>query len=238
MSLTNYCIIDDEPIAHRIIEGYCKELSHLRKVGNAYNAFEASVMVTKENIDLIFLDINMPKMTGFEWLKTLPTPPKIIVTTAYEEFALEGYELEIVDYLLKPFSFARFLKAVNKALANSTGTSSEFPYTSEETNTKRLFLKGDKMHHQVHMEDILFVEAYGNYCKVRLQDNTIVTHSKISAMELQLPAALFLRVHKSFLVAINKIQVIQGNQIFIEPYKIPIGQSYKLRVNELLRGKE
>ena len=238
MSLTNYCIIDDEPIAHRIIEGYCKELSHLRKVGNAYNAFEASVMVSKVKIDLVFLDINMPKMTGFEWLKTLSTPPKIIVTTAYEEFALEGYELEIVDYLLKPFSFARFLKAVNKVLANSTDTSSEFAYTFEKSKTKRLFIKGDKMHHQVHMDDILFVEAYGNYCKVRLQDNTILTHNKISAMELQLPADLFLRVHKSFLVATNKIQMIKGNQIFIEPYKIPIGQSYKIRINKLLNGEK
>lgn len=238
MRITNYCIIDDEPIAHRIIEGYCEELSHLRKVGNAYNAFEAATMVTKEKIDLIFLDINMPKMTGFEWLKTLSTPPKIIVTTAYEEFALEGYELAIVDYLLKPFSFARFLKAVNKALANSTYSGSEFPYATENPNTKRLFLKGDKMHHQVHMDDILFVEAFGNYCKVRLQDSTLLTHNKISAMETQLPADMFLRVHKSFLIATNKIQTIQGNQIFIDCYKIPIGQSYKLKINALLGGKK
>ena len=234
MRLPHYCIIDDEPIAHRIIEGYCKELSHLRKVGNAYNAFEASVMVSKGKIDLVFLDINMPKMTGFEWLKTVANPPKIIVTTAYEEFALEGYELEIVDYLLKPFSFARFLKAVNKALVSSKDNSREIPHVSEKPNTKRLFLKGDKMHHQVHIDDILFVESYGNYCKVRLQDSTILTHNKISAMELQLPEGLFLRVHKSFLVATNKIRVVQGNQIIIENHKVPIGQTYKNNVNKLL----
>ncbi|MEL6192193.1 MAG: response regulator [Bacteroidota bacterium] len=102
-----YLIIDDEPIAHRIIEGYCAELPHLEKIGNAYNAFEASVIVSKQKVDLVFLDLNMPKMTGFEWLKTLSSPPKIIVTTAYKEYALEGYELDIIDYLLKPFSFPR-----------------------------------------------------------------------------------------------------------------------------------
>ena len=109
-----YLIIDDEPIAHRIIEGYCAELPHLEKIGNAYNAFEASVIIAEKAVDLIFLDLNMPKLTGFEWLKTLSQPPSIIVTTAYKEYALEGYELNIVDYLLKPFSFPRFLKAINK----------------------------------------------------------------------------------------------------------------------------
>ena len=114
-----FLIIDDEPIAHRIIEGYCADLPHFEKAGNAYNAMEASVIVSQQSVDLIFLDLNMPKMTGFEWLRTLPHPPKIIVTTAYKEFALEGYELDIEDYLLKPFSFPRFLKAVNKATESS-----------------------------------------------------------------------------------------------------------------------
>lgn len=129
----NYLIIDDEPIAHRIIEGYCADLAHLQKVGNAYNAFEASVIVMGQQVDLIFLDLKMPKMTGFEWLKTLPQPPKIIVTTAYKEYALEGYELDIVDYLLKPFSFPRFLKAVNKA---NTSKKNEAPAGTPASSTE------------------------------------------------------------------------------------------------------
>jgi len=114
--MTTYCIIDDEPIAHRIIEGYCENLPYLEKKGNCYNAFEAMQLLNKTSVDLIFLDINMPKISGFDLLKTMINPPKVIVTSAYQEFALEGYELNISDYLLKPFSLERFMKAVNKAI--------------------------------------------------------------------------------------------------------------------------
>ena len=230
-----FLIIDDEPIAHRIIEGYCADLPHLEKVGNAFNAMEASVIVSQQSVDLIFLDLNMPKMTGFEWLRTLPNPPKIIVTTAYKEFALEGYELDIVDYLLKPFSFARFLKAVNKA---TESVQQEAPQSAPLPNVQgsRFFLKGDKKHHQVDTRDILFVEAYGNYCKIHLREEMILSHEKISTMETRLASADFLRVHKSFLVATDKIKLIQGNRIFIQDYEIPIGQTYRSRINDLLGG--
>ncbi len=230
-----YLIIDDEPIAHRIIEGYCAELPHLDKVGNAYNAFEASVIVSKQKVDLVFLDLNMPKMTGFEWLKTLSSPPKIIVTTAYKEHALEGYELDIVDYLLKPFSFPRFLKAVNKA-SEMENESVPQPTSIPQTENSSFFLKGDKKHHQIHIGDILFVEAMGNYSKVYLKNEMILSHEKISSLETILPAENFLRVHKSFLVAIDKIKLIQGNQIFIQEHTIPVGQTYRSKVNDLLRG--
>lgn len=234
--MTNYCIIDDELIAHRIIEGYCAKLPHLHKIGNAYDAFEASVIVSQEKVDLIFLDINMPKMTGFEWLKTLRKPPKIIVTTAYKEFALEGYELDIVDYLLKPFSFPRFLKAVNKASEMEKTSLPESPRSKSGENI-RFFLKGDKKHHQIHTEDILYIEAYGNYSKVFLAEEMIISHEKISTLEKLLPASNFLRVHKSFLVATDKIKHIQGNQIFVQDFNIPVGQTYRSRINHLLEGK-
>ncbi|MEM6768770.1 MAG: LytTR family DNA-binding domain-containing protein [Bacteroidota bacterium] len=230
-----YLIIDDEPIAHRIIEGYCGELPHLEKIGNAYNAFEASVIVSKQKIDLVFLDLNMPKMTGFEWLKTLSHPPKIIVTTAYKEYALEGYELDIIDYLLKPFSFPRFLKAVNKAGETEKVHAPE-PANITGVENSSFFLKGDKKHHQIHTGDILFVEAYGNYSKVYLKEEMILSHEKISSLEGLLPKENFLRVHKSFLVARDKIKLIQGNQIFIQDHTIPVGQTYRSKVNDLLRG--
>lgn len=231
-----YLIIDDEPIAHRIIEGYCAELPHLEKVGNAYNAFDASVIVAQQKVELIFLDLNMPKMTGFEWLKTLSQPPKIIVTTAYKEYALEGYELDIVDYLLKPFSFPRFLKAVNKAYTRENTHPTE-TLSKEGSQTSRFFLKGDKKHHQIDIQDILFVEAYGNYSKIHLKEEMILSHEKISSLEKLLPIDNFLRIHKSFIVAIDKIKLIQGNQIFIQEHKIPVGQTYRSRVNQLLSGK-
>jgi len=234
--MTNYCIIDDEPIAHRIIEGYCAELPHLQKVGNAYNAFEASAIITQQKVDLIFLDINMPKMTGFEWLKTLAHPPKIIVTTAYKEYALEGYELDIIDYLLKPFSFPRFLKAVNKFSETQKESSPESP-NIKKVQDNFFFLKGDKKHHQIHTRDILFVEAFGNYSKIYLTKEMIISHEKISNLEALLAKENFLRIHKSFIVATDKIKLIQGNQIYLQDHKIPIGQTYRSRINHLLNGK-
>ncbi len=228
-----FLIIDDEPIAHRIIEGYSTELPYLQKVGNAYNAFEASAVLNKTSVDLIFLDINMPKMTGFEWLKTLATRPKIIVTTAYQEHALEGYELDVVDYLLKPFSFARFLKAVNKAQRSDSVAPSLEPAPKGE----RFFLKGDRKHHQIHTDDILFIEAHGNYAKVYLENEMILSHEKISSFEELLPSNQFLRVHKSFLIARARIEQISGNRIFIDQHEIPIGQTYRSTINRLIGRK-
>ncbi|MEM9723783.1 MAG: LytTR family DNA-binding domain-containing protein, partial [Bacteroidota bacterium] len=173
---------------------------------------------------------------GFEWLKTLPQAPKIIVTTAYKEYALEGYELDIVDYLLKPFSFPRFLKAINKATTTEKASPPE-PPAMKRVENHRFFLKGDKKHHQVHTQDILFVEAYGNYCKVYLTEEMILSHEKISNLETLLADENFLRVHKSFLVATDKIRLIQGNQIYLQEHKIPIGQTYRSRVSQLLGGK-
>ncbi|MEL6535961.1 MAG: LytTR family DNA-binding domain-containing protein [Bacteroidota bacterium] len=232
----NYLIIDDEPIAHRIIEGYCAELPHLHKVGNAYHALEASKLVAGQSVDLIFLDIKMPKMTGFEWLKTLPQAPAIIVTTAYKEYALQGYELDITDYLLKPFSFPRFLKAVNKVQEAAQATA-PISAQSAEAKTHRFFLKGDKMHHQIDARDILYVEAYGNYCKVYLREETLLTHEKISALETLLGQENFLRIHKSFLVAVDKIKRVQGNMVFVQDHEVPIGQTYRSRVTDLLGGR-
>ncbi|MEO0339856.1 MAG: LytTR family DNA-binding domain-containing protein [Bacteroidota bacterium] len=234
----NYLIVDDEPIAHRIIEGYCAELAHLQKVGNAYNAIEASVIVTKQAVDLIFLDLNMPKMTGYEWLRTLPQPPQIIVTTAYKEFALEGYELDIVDYLLKPFSLARFLKAVNKVSKPEAPVSKPVMPGTAPTSGNRFFLKGDKKHHQINTDDILYVEAFGNYCKIFLEEEMILSHEKISNLETLLASDNFLRIHKSFIIAVDKIKLIQGNVIYlINEQRVPIGQTYRSRINELLSGK-
>ncbi len=228
-----YLVVDDEPIAHRIIEGYCKDLPHLELAGHCYNAFEAMQFLNQHHVDLMFLDINMPKLKGFEFLKTLQNPPKVVVTTAYKEFALEGYELNVADYLLKPFSFERFVAAVNKAITHPQINT--FSVTTDpDPKDKRLFLKGDKKYHQVALSDILYIEAYGNYTKVHLSKEMIITHEKVSSYEDMLPSENFIRVHKSFIVAVDKINLIEGNQIKIEDHSIPIGQTYRINVNKLL----
>lgn len=232
--MTKYCIIDDEPIAHRIIEGYCQKLPYLEKVGNCYDAFEAMQLLNQSPVDLIFLDINMPELSGFELLKSMPNPPATIVTSAHKEFALEGYELDVSDYLLKPFSFARFLKAMNKTIGM---TMPVVPLSSTEKSDTRFFIKGDKKLHQIELDKLLFVEAYGNYTKIHLAEEMIVSHEKISSLEKLLPTADFLRVHKSFIVATKKIRTIEGNRVAIGEHLIPIGQTYKnnlmKRINKL-----
>lgn len=228
-----YCIIDDEPIAHRIIEGYCENLTYLQKLGNCYDVFEAMQLLSNHEVDLIFLDINMPKLSGFDLLKTMQQLPKVIVTSAHKEFALEGYELNVSDYLLKPFSFERFLKAMNKVMDYQNPSLTPLL----ENNKASFFLKGDKKIHHIHTDDILFVEAYGNYTKVFLAEEMIISHEKISSLEELLSAPEFLRVHKSFIVSTNKIKMIEGNRIAMGEHFVPIGQTYKHNLKQLFRGE-
>jgi len=229
-----YIIIDDEPLAHEIIEEFCSMLPHLKLEKNCYNAMEAMQYLNSNTVDFMFLDINMPKLKGLDFLKTLTKPPKTIITTAYKEHALEGFELNVSDYLLKPFSFDRLVKAVNKVTQTEQKEESKIiVYDNSSSNNNRFFLKGDKKHHQINPTNILFIEAYGNYTKVYLKNEMIVSHEKISAFETLLSEGSFLRVHKSFIVAIDKIKLIEGNRIHILEHKIPVGQTYKSAVSKL-----
>ena len=227
--MLKYIIIDDEPLAHDIIKEFCSMLPHLQLEKDCYNAMEAMEYLNKNTVDFMFLDINMPKLTGLDFLKTLTNPPKTIITTAYKEHALEGFELNVVDYLVKPFSFERLVKSINKVVqADQKATE-----ISTTESGYRFFIKGDKKYHQISSDDILYIEAYGNYTKIYLKDEMIVSHEKISAFEELLPPDTFLRVHKSFIVALEKIKLIEGNRIMIETHEIPIGQTYKSSVSRL-----
>lgn len=232
MSL-KYIIVDDETIAHDIIRRYCSMVPDMLLMQDCYDAIEAMQYLNSNTVDLIFLDLNLPKLKGFEFLRTLPSQPKVIVTTAYQEFALEGYELNIVDYLLKPFSFERFLKAINKARLNTSKTT---PVNQVELiNSNTIFLRSNNKHIQVVPDDILFVEASGNYIKIVLKDEVINIRGNLSSIKEMIPDKDFIQVHRSFVVIKKYIKSIEGNQIFIGKYTVPIGKLYRAEIDRLLK---
>ncbi|MFK7811943.1 MAG: LytR/AlgR family response regulator transcription factor, partial [Maribacter sp.] len=227
--MIRYLIIDDEHIAHDIIKGYCDLLPNMRLQKNCYDALEAFEYLNNNEIDLIFLDLNMPKLKGFDFLKTLSNPPKVIVTTAYQEHALEGYELNIVDYLLKPFGFERFLKAVNKAVGSSP-KSQAVSFTEIDTSSVTIFLRENKKYVQVALDSILYIEAAGNYTKVISKNETITVREKFSELLSSLESQELVQVHKSFAVAPKHIKSVEGNRIFVGESIVPIGKVYKMNV--------
>jgi DNA-binding LytR/AlgR family response regulator len=230
-----YIIVDDESIAHDIIKKYCSMLPNMQLMQDCYDAIEAIEYLNNHTVDLIFLDLNMPKLQGFEFLKTLPNLPKVIVTTAYKEHALEGYELNIVDYLLKPFSFERFLKAVNKA-RNETPKSLPMAQTVVNAEKQdRFFLRSDNKHRQIVIDDVLFVESAGNYIKIVLKDEIITTRGKLATIRELMPIDGFVQVHRSFMVVQKHIKSVEGNQLFIDNYTVPIGKLFKAEVDRILK---
>lgn len=218
-------IIDDEYSSQKVLQHFIKDTDVLDLRATCNNAAEAfKYLQLKESVDLLFLDINMPQQSGLDFYKTLKHPPLVIFTTAYPQYAVEGFEVNAVDYLLKPFSFERFLTAINKVL--------ELLKTDSKDN-EFIVLKENKALHKVIINDILFVEAFGDYVKVHTSTKTIVTHSTFSNMLAALPAN-FLRTHKSFSVNLNKMNHLSGNQITIKNQTIPIGQTYKKSVLKAL----
>lgn len=232
--MIRYLIVDDEYMAHNIIKGYCDMLPNMELQHNCYDALEALDYLANHQVDLIFLDLNMPRLKGFDFLRTLHQPPRVIVTTAYSEHALEGFELNVADYLLKPFGFPRFLKAVNKAVsAHRPAGLASLPAQAQKPDS--IFLRENKKYIQVVVGTIRYFEAAGNYTKVNTQNGTITTREKISDLLAMLPDSNFLQVHKSFAVAIAFIQSIEGNRIKVGEAEIPIGKQFKGGVDRLVR---
>lgn len=229
--MISYLIIDDEHIAHDIIKGYCDKLSNFKLAKNCYDAIEALEYLRGNQVDVMFLDLNMPKLKGFEFLKSLQNPPKVIVTTAYKEFALDGFELNVVDYLLKPFSFERFVKAINKIEVQQPNSS--IASTPSLISSESIFVKSNKKMIQVKLDAILFIEAVGNYCKITTTAENIHVREKISDFINKLPEANFFQVHKSFIVSKDHIKAIEGNRILIKDFVIPVGKVYKTNLNML-----
>jgi DNA-binding LytR/AlgR family response regulator len=219
-------IVDDEPPAQEIMKTYVQDCPQLELVHICGDAFAAGEMLQSEKIDLLLLDINLPRLSGLSFLKSLSHPPLVIFTTAYPEYAVEGFETGAVDYLVKPFSFDRFLKSVNKAVEMARIRRRE-ENPSPESAQKFILLRADKKSFKVNFSEILWVEATGDYLKVFLDGKHLVIHETIKGFHDQLPAGEFIRVHKSYLVSVNRIIYIEGNLIRIGDKLIPIGRSYK-----------
>lgn len=226
----NCLIVDDESPAQRILEKFIGDISFLTLAGKCKNVFEAAVCLQNQAIDLMFLDINMPKMSGLDFLRTIKNPPLVIITTAYREYALEGYELDVVDYLHKPFSFERFFAAVNKASErNHTRSPRQLINTTvaKQTENEFIFLREDKIDYKIYISDILFLESIGDYVKVHTNIKIYLVYQTLKHFENLFSDKTFIRVHKSFIVPFPRIDTIEGNMIKIGKDIIPIGTSYR-----------
>lgn len=220
-------IVDDEPPAHKVLENYISKVNFLELSGNCYNAIEALNFIREKKIDVLFLDINMPELNGIEMLGTLSNPPIVILTTAYSEFALEGFELGVFDYLLKPIRFNRFLKSVNRIPQPEKLADAESQNVKKEDGF--FFAKANGIQHKIIYSEIDFVESKGNFVHLNMPKKLLLA-STLTKMDKKLSPYGFMRVHKSFIVNIEKVEAIVGNQLQIHNYKIPIGNSYKQAV--------
>jgi DNA-binding LytR/AlgR family response regulator len=223
-------IVEDEPIAQSILKGYVKDVPDLEIFMVCDNAMDALSVLRSKHIDILFLDIEMPKISGLSFLKTLPNPPKTIITTAYRQFAVEGFELNVVDYLLKPFSFERFLVAVNRI------TKQEKKHTpSEELEKNSFFFKVDQKKVQVFLEDIYYIEALSNYVIIHLKEKQLVVYSSLTDIEKKLPSKQFIRIHRSYIVPIKNIEAFGKDYVEIGNKTLAIGNTYKKEFFKRLR---
>lgn len=230
-------LVDDEPLALDVLESYIKRVDGLELIARCDNAMKAFEVLRYQQVDLIFLDIQMPKLNGIDFLKTLQNPPKVIFTTAYRDYAIEAFDLDAVNYLLKPIPFGRFLKALSKAFgqiqsANQSIISNEEyePYITTDT----LIVKSDKKMIKINLKEIIYIESLKDYVIIHLSDKRVVTKQKISFLEQKLMDNNFVRIHRSFLVSAPKIESFTPSYIDIHNQKLPIGRSYKSEVGKIL----
>jgi DNA-binding LytR/AlgR family response regulator len=225
------CIIaDDEPVARKILREFIEQVSYLELTAEFKNAMKTEAFLQDHEADLLFLDISMPRISGLQFLKRTTIRPLVILTTAYPEYALEGYELDIIDYLLKPIAFTRFQKAVKKAsdfIALREKKEQDSPATF-------LFVKSEKRIEKIELADILYIEGMGNYVNICTGNKKILAYLTLKAIENRLPPEEFIKVHQSFIIPVSKIEFIEGNQIKLKDMVVPIGRNYKDIVMKLV----
>ncbi len=226
-------IIDDEPLAIKVIENHLSEFQNIELVGTYNTAIAALPYIDVNKIDVIFLDINMPKMSGLDFLRSLPIKPFIIITTAYREYAVESFDLDVLDYLVKPIPFGRFLKAINK-ITNRMGLEKDKKNDISFKEEPYIFLKVDKKLMKIKLNDILYIESLKDYIKVITTIGDYLVHKSMTSISEELPKENFLRIHRSFAIAINKIISIEGNSVEIANRRIPIGRNYLQTAKQII----
>ncbi|MDX2072163.1 MAG: LytTR family DNA-binding domain-containing protein [Haliscomenobacter sp.] len=236
-------IVDDEPLAQDVLETYVEKFPELSLVQKCNNALEANEVLKNQDIDLMFLDIQMPQLTGIDFLKTLTRPPLVIFTTAYPNYALEGFELNALDYLLKPISLERFIKAVNKAVEqiklqrNEQGSASSHPAEGGD-HPDYIFVKADKKLVKVNYHDIIYIEGLKDYVIIRMENQRVITLQTMKSLEDKLPPTRFKRIHRSYIINIDKINAIVGNMVEVmeknQAKHLPIGKNYRDELNDMI----
>lgn len=227
-------IVDDEPLAIRLIENHISKIDALQVVATASNAMKAFEILNTQQIDLLFLDIKMPNITGIDFLKSLKNPPKTIFTTAYRDYAIESYELEVIDYLLKPITFERFFKSIERYLRGIT--LEKMTYDTNDNSNPYILLKSSGKNYKIVLDEITYIESIKDYVKVhKIDGNSIVTKYKIGDLEEELSKAGFMRIHRSFIVNTEKITAFSNTDIEISGIELPIGVSHKEQVEIFLK---
>ena len=234
---TNCLIIDDEPLARDLMRSHIEKLENFKIVAECGDAMKALQELRNKQVDLMFMDIQMPQITGIEFLKTLKNPPKVVITTAFREYALDGFELDVVDYLLKPITFERFLKSVNKyyEVANNENPSNPLSAEINTADEPFIYVKENKRVIKVFLNEILYVEGLSEYVQIHTDKKKIITKTSMTNMEEKLTSEGFIRIHKSFIVSKSKIEAFTAQSIEVPGKELPIGRSYKNAVQEALQ---
>lgn len=222
--MINCIIVDDEPLAATLLENHISKIDYLKLTGKAENALEAYKILQNQPVDLMFLDIQMPHFNGIDFLKSLSQKPKTIFTTAYRDFAIEGFELEAVDYLLKPITFERFFKSVERVMRNIQDSKDDF-----------IILKTEGMHRKLPLRDIIYIESQGNDVKITLSTTeNFISKNKITDLELLLASKGFIRIHRSFMINTEFVTAFNNHEIHLGTYKIPVGRSYRQKFENFI----
>ncbi len=234
----NCLIIDDEFLARDYLKAYVEKLPFLNLLGDFNSPLKAIDLIKSGKVDLLFLDIQMPDITGLEFIKTLDNPPNVIITTAYKEFAVDGYELNVIDYILKPFSFERFLKATNKVLEKIEHETNpvQRTYTNQtETSLHEnyLIIRADRKHYKINYEDLVYIEGQKAYVTFHTKSKKITALASLKDLDEKLPENDFARIHKSFIVSVKNIESLEGNILEVNGLHLPVGKSYKGNVEKL-----
>ncbi|MEZ5069862.1 MAG: LytTR family DNA-binding domain-containing protein [Bacteroidales bacterium] len=235
---TRCLIVDDEPLARELIRGHIQKLENFEIVDECDNAMKAMAVLRNRPVDLMFLDIKMPQITGIEFLKTLKKPPKVIITTAFSQYALEGFELDVVDYLMKPVTFERFFKAINKYFQIGPNEPVRLEQGNGHQEEDFIYVKENKRIIKIYLNEIHFIEGLNEYIRIHSENRRVVVKSSLHNIESKLPSEQFIRIHKSYIVSIPRIRAFNATTIELDNAKLRIGRNYKNQVFNALHYKQ